>query len=219
MSDKAIENALRHRDDLAKRINQAQQQIEEWRRAAAETDAFIEAWHKFADGEQAFFPSPEKARRVGGVVDPIGEPMPLPEKVLRKRAGANNSSKEAVARVTQELIAVHGQPIQRPVLLNLLRERGLVIEGAEPETVLSTMLWRMGKEGAPILHLKGIGYWDAEKDWPDARHFPSVRKKLDAEGVFKDLDAPPAPRSERALDGRNYDAPPPPEDDDDNSPF
>ncbi|WP_143079679.1 hypothetical protein [Bosea lupini] len=185
MSDKALENALRHRDAIAAQINRAQQQIEEWRRSAAEIDAFIATWHKYADVTNA------ATAKEPVVVMPIRDDIPLPSPSPRKRMATNNSTKEEVARVTRELIEVHGAPIQRTVLLNLLRERGLVIDGTEPETVLSTMLWRMSKEGAPIVHLKGIGYWDSERDWPAARHFPSLAKKLEAEGAFSGLDKEP----------------------------
>ncbi|WID95541.1 hypothetical protein QO058_22690 [Bosea vestrisii] len=182
MSDKALENALRQRDAIAAQINQAQQQIEEWQRSAAEIDAFVAAWHKFADAAIAV------GTKAPVVVFPIRNDIPLPAPSPRKRMATHNSTKEEVARVTRELIEVHGAPIQRTVLLNLLRERGLVIEGTEPETVLSTMLWRMSKEGAPIVHLKAIGYWDSEKDWPEARHFPSLAKKLETEGAFSGLN-------------------------------
>lgn len=152
MTDVAIRNAERERDALAVKVNAAQAQIDDWKREIARIDQFVADWHRFAGTSPEVLPATS-------------------DKVTTKRSTAKNSAKEDVARVTRELIAVHGTPIQRPVLLKLLRERGLVIEGAEPETVLSTMLWRMSK-GAQIVHLKGIGYWMSEKDWPSAGYSP-----------------------------------------------
>ncbi|WP_449257185.1 hypothetical protein [Bosea sp. (in: a-proteobacteria)] len=152
MTDVAIRNAERERDALAVKVNAAQAQIDDWKREIARIDQFVADWHRFAGTSPEAIPGKS-------------------DKATAKRPAGKNSAKEDVARVTRELISVHGTPIQRPVLLNLLRERGLVIEGAEPETVLSTMLWRMSK-GAQIVHLKGVGYWMSEKDWPSAGYSP-----------------------------------------------
>lgn len=146
MADAAIRNAERERDNLVVKVNAAVAQIEEWKREIGRIDQFVADWHRFAGT------APEAAT-------PQADAKPA-----AKARALKNSTKEEVAKLTRELIDVHGAPIQRPVLLNLLRERGMVIEGAEPETVLSTMLWRMSKP-AQIVHLKGVGYWTSEKDW------------------------------------------------------
>lgn len=151
MTDVAIRNAERERDALAAKVNAAVAQIEEWKREIGRIDQFVADWHRFAGT------SPEAT--VEASVNTATKPRAL-----------KNSTKEQVAKMTRELIEVHGAPIQRSALLNLLRERGLVIDGAEPETVLSTMLWRMSKP-AHIIHIKGVGYWTSEKDWGNHKSF------------------------------------------------
>jgi hypothetical protein len=146
MADAAIRNAERERDALAAKVNAAVAQIEDWKREIARIDQFVADWHRFAGVE------PETAPQA-----PAAKAVPKPRAV-------KNSTKEEVAKLTREMIEAHGAPINRAALLAMLRERGLVIEGGEPETVLSTMLWRMGA-AAQIVHLKGVGYWTSEKDW------------------------------------------------------
>lgn len=75
----------------------------------------------------------------------------------------------------------------------MLRERGLIIEGAEPETVLSTMLWRM-RDAAKIVHLKNVGYWTAEARWPPAHYIPNEKAEP------KENDPLSSDRRERELD-------------------
>jgi hypothetical protein len=53
-----------------------------------------------------------------------------------------NSKKEEVAEAAHAVILANGSPLSRLELYTMLIERGLTIEGADPETVVSTMLWR-----------------------------------------------------------------------------
>jgi hypothetical protein len=147
MSDVALRNAERQRDEMASRINAAQSQIDEWRREIGRIDQFISDWHRFAGADEA------KAESAAALA------------TVRKTTG--NSDKEEVARVARELIRKEGKPIQRSELLKRLREHGLIIEGANPETVLSTMLWRM-KDEARIVHIRQFGYWLKEEDYRPA---------------------------------------------------
>lgn len=176
MTDQALENALRKRDDLAANINKAQQQIEEWKRELTHTDSFISAWHQFAG---------TKSEDVPPIVGPIESDVLPP-----KRKNRNNSKKEDVAAEVRKLIEAAGHPIPRVDLYKALTEKGFVIEGTDPDMVLSTMLWRAG-EAAGVKRLDKGGYWLLEADWPDAGYFPNEIAKLhdqmDAGGAFDDL--------------------------------
>lgn len=162
MPDKAIENAMSRREELAAKINEAQQRLEEWRRELARADAFIRDWHVFA-----------------------GEPIPSEEAADRFVAtgtvgGRNrrNSKKEEVARQARELILDRNEPIGRTELYELLtKERGLTIEGTDPEMVLSTMLWRMKDR---IVRLKSGGYWLPEKPYEPANYWPDIEDMMEA---------------------------------------
>jgi len=140
MPDSVLENAERARDELAAKINSHQAQIDDWRRDMARIEQFIEYYHMFSvvnvgDGRLAI-------RRV--------------EEESRRRT-TGNSSKEEVSKTARWIIGNATDPIPRPALLAALRKQGLVIEGAEPETVLSTMLWRTRNDYG-VVHLKGKGY-------------------------------------------------------------
>lgn len=151
MPDKAFENAMARREILAKAINDAVQSLEGMRSELKTVDAFIEQWRKFA-GEVSveivrpdilFVPSPRKNKR--------------------------NSKKEEIADAAIEEINKLGEPIPRVNLLTLLINRGLIIEGGDPEVVLSTMLWRMRHK---VARLKKGGYWDASRPSPDGSYVP-----------------------------------------------
>jgi Tfp pilus assembly protein FimV len=151
VADTALQNAKRQRDELAAKINAAQAQIEEWKREAARADRFIQDWHAFA----------------GHVVAPAGDIPPhssvadTPSSNSTSKRTKGNSDKDAVARAAREVIEQAGKPVARAELLARIRERGLTIEGSPPETVLSTMLWRM-KDDVKLVHIKGLGYWLAD---------------------------------------------------------
>lgn len=152
MSDKALQNAIRHRDDLAAQINKAQQQIEEWRRSVAETDAFIATWRRFAgdDSDQDAPPPP-----------PPPPPPAVEEEphTPRRRKPTNNSKKEDVAEFARQLITDAGRPLSRAELFDGLTGLGLTIDGTDPQMVLSTMLWRMKDR---VVRLEKGGYWLTE---------------------------------------------------------
>ncbi|WP_375598313.1 hypothetical protein [Devosia sp. Naph2] len=86
---------------------------------------------------------------------------------------ARNPKKEEVAKVAREIIEEAGHPLNRGDLFQRLQSKGIDLQGANPQMVLSTMLWRAG-EKAGIVRLKrsGGGYWLKERPWPDAGYDP-----------------------------------------------
>lgn len=149
MSDKAYENAAARRDELARGINQGQQRLETLRSELRGIEAFLDQWRKFA-GVAAAAHEP----------NPTFDPSNPPEHILRWRAKRKNSKKEEVANAAREVILANGKPLSRSDLYTILTERGLIIEGADPEMVLSTMLWRSKDK---IVRLPKFGYWVAER--------------------------------------------------------
>jgi hypothetical protein len=141
MSDKAYENAIRRRDELAREINGAQQRIDAFRSELRGVDTFLEQWRKFAgvEGPRAGDSYTENIRTAA---------------IARK-----NPKKEDVADAAYEIIQEHGEPMARSELYKRLIERGMVLNGSDPEMVLSTMLWRMQNR---IKRLKKGGYWLAD---------------------------------------------------------
>ena len=171
MSDKALENAMAKRDELAVRINQAQQQIDEWRREIARVDAFIWAWHDFAgvSGATELVSEAVRPAFVQPSMLPLGHADAGVVEVERPKRTRNNSRKEDVAEGAREIIAERGQPVPRSELFKALLEKGYIIEGTDPGMVLSTMLWRMRHR---VARLKTGGYWLAEVPCPEAGYEP-----------------------------------------------
>ena len=162
MSDKAVfEKATARRDELAKSINDAQQTLEFLRSELRGVDSFINQWKKFA-----------------GVVDlEIGRvTVSLTPKSATQGPIRKNSKKEAVAEAAYEFIKELNAPVPRVNLLTLLVNRGLIIEGGDPEVVLSTMLWRMRSR---IVRLRKGGYWRADAPSPDGSYVPGQSNDAD----------------------------------------
>lgn len=170
MTDIALQNAERQRDELLARRNALRDELSlvEGRLAAA--DAFIYQWHAFADDT----PLEGQGSATGmiatqAIATGATTPTILPAVPNKRR----NSKKEDVAAAARQLIETAGSPMTRSDLFKRLEERGLVMDGSDPEMVLSTMLWRAG-EAAGVARLKKGGYWLSEKDWPEAGYFPSL---------------------------------------------
>jgi hypothetical protein len=152
MPDKAYENAKARRDELARTINEAQQRMDAMRGELHGIDTFLEQWRKFA-----------------GVEAPTAQPSPLSQgSVYRRERPHRNSKKEEVAQAAREILNAEGRPLPRTELYKRLVDRGLVIEGSDPEMVLSTMLWRMSGQ---IVRLPK-GYWPTDVPYPEGGYIP-----------------------------------------------
>ena len=153
MSDKAYENAASRRDELAKEINDTQQRLEALRSELRGVDTFLDQWRKFAG----------ITMKANDATDTAAFVVAAPRRIRK------NSKKEEVAKTAYEIIAAEGRPLFRSELFNKLIERGLTIEGADPEMVLSTMLWRMRNV---VTRLPGGGYWTVNRPSPDGKYTP-----------------------------------------------
>lgn len=145
--------AMAERDRLQARVNSTLQQIDDWKREIAQITTFIDLYDRFSAMEVE---DHDRQVRPGRVM-------------LRKTTG--NSDKEDVALHTRVLIEGFGRPIPRPELLELLRGHGLTIDGANAETVLSTMLWRT-KDSHRIVHIRNHGYWLMDQPYIEGHYFP-----------------------------------------------
>jgi hypothetical protein len=145
MADRAYENAMARRDELARAINEAQQLIEGMRTELRGVDTFLGQWRKFAGVTEPAGVDP--------ALNDIAKPPPWIPKRMR------NSKKEDVAEAAYEIIKERGEPMTRSDLYDRLIARGMVLNGSDPQMVLSTMLWRMPSR---IKRLKKGGYWLAD---------------------------------------------------------
>ncbi|WP_147283758.1 hypothetical protein [Bosea caraganae] len=155
MSDTAYRNAAARRDAFAKEINKLQQRLEEVRREVARIDKFLHDWVEFAGG----MPPGVAVDSVHVADSREDTPRPRPK----------NPSKEVVIESALEIIREYGKPMNRSDLFHSLAKQGVVLEGADPEMVLSTMLWRMRKK---IARLPNFGYWPANLPYEPASYTP-----------------------------------------------
>jgi hypothetical protein len=174
MTDDALRNAENQRDQLLIEIDRMKSEVDVLVQRLAVANAFIKQWHDFAgDKPVEVVNNPGTVSRpdlvVGAAANSLAESTP------RKK----NSRKEEVAAAARKVIEEAGMPVMRAELFKILTSLGFVIDGTEPEMVLSTMLWRAG-EAAGVTRLKnGGGYWLTEEDWAPARYFPSHARALD----------------------------------------
>jgi hypothetical protein len=167
MSDEALKNAESRRDELAKLINDAQQQIEQWRKELGRIEGWIKEWHQFAGSGQYDTVHADVVATISAQKIP-------------------NTKKEVVAEFARKIIEERGEPVSRSDLYRVLtKAHGFRIAGSDPEMVLSTMLWRT-RDAFNIVRLsKGGGYWLKERPWkavgydPDDDDIPQIADNRD----------------------------------------
>lgn len=158
MSDPAIAGALAQRKQLETKLAECEAKIKRLRAQLADTNKFIAQWEKFS-GQVAF--------DLGDQLTPATSTNPSQNGTdSQSRARVRNPKKEIVARAVAEILQAAGSPMSRADLFKALEEKGIHISGADPEMVLSTMLWRAGGQFR-IERLKGGGYWFSDKPLPD----------------------------------------------------
>ncbi|WP_099557076.1 hypothetical protein [Hartmannibacter diazotrophicus] len=160
MSDKAFENAKMKKEQLLARKKVILQEMSEIDDTINRIDRFMKDWQSFAEDSV-----PDQ---------PISDGGSLMQRTPRTR----NPSKEDVAEAAYEIIQERGEPIPRDELFDLLSERGITIQGKDPQMVLSTMLWRMKDV---IIRIPNYGYWLRNEPHPEAGYDPSTPYRADDE--------------------------------------
>lgn len=154
--DAAYRNAMAQRDQLAAEINEVQQRLEELRRKLAVVDNFLRQWVEFAGKAPSMPPVESGDRSLVG----MHTPKPRPK----------NPPKEVVIESVLSILRERGEPMSRAELFAALGERGIVLEGSDPQMVLSTMLWRMREKVTRLP--KNMGYWPADVPYEPAGYVP-----------------------------------------------
>lgn len=166
MPDRAVENAKAMKDQLLARKRRLLAELQDIDDQIGRIDAFVKDWHLFAESD------PESA--VDKLADVNANKAATSQPVKRKATG--NSRKEDVAAAARYVILERGVPIMRDELYDLLTAQGMVIQGKDPQMVLSTMLWRMRDQ---IARVKGGGYWPADIPNQEAGYDPATATDLD----------------------------------------
>ncbi|GJL94823.1 MAG: hypothetical protein DHS20C05_12280 [Hyphococcus sp.] len=159
MTASPIEKAKEFRKQLLNRLSELKKQRKSVEKQLDDVDKFI------AMSEALEADDIEALEVFTGVPNESGTSK---SKTNRKH---RNSPKEEVAEAARVLIAANGKPMPRSDLFSALVERGLIIEGQNPEMILSTMLWRQKDK---VVRLKGGGYWLAERPWKAKDYEPSA---------------------------------------------
>lgn len=188
MSDRALANAEAKRNQLVDRKRALLAELTDIDEQVGQIDRFIKAWHAFAEDE------PQKA--VENLSDSGANKTATSEPVNKKATG--NSRKEDVAAAARYVILERGAPIMRDELYELLTAQGMVIQGKDPQMVLSTMLWRMRDQ---IARVKSGGYWPADIPNEEAGYDPATARDID-NALNKPLSEVIDPDSEVAIDAR-----------------
>ncbi len=157
--DTAYQNAKAKLEELNRKINALQAKLEAATFERDRAKRFLEDWSIFSAGS---------VQLSSLSTDTLSKES---SHSARKLPSVKNSRKEDVAEKARELIEKAGKPMMREELFPALTESGLIIEGSDPQMVLSTMLWRM-RDSAKIVRLKGGGYWLAEREYAPASYFP-----------------------------------------------
>ncbi|MDX8468953.1 hypothetical protein RFM26_24905 [Mesorhizobium sp. VK23B] len=158
MSDVALENAKALKIKALSEIARLEAELRGWHDRISMAEHFIDQWNAFASGAvenpvESVFAEQNKTA-----------PSPVKRKAIR------NSKKEDVAEAARAIIRERNAPVPRAELFQALVQRGLTMEGSDPEMVLSTMLWRMRTR---VARLKSGGYWLADEPYPEGNYYPA----------------------------------------------
>lgn len=202
MSDVHHEKALELRTDIISEIDEVIQRVADLQKRLAllcarrdAVDQMLTAWgggiesypNKTGDKDKVLLEKAldEADEESAPAVKHDADKAPRPQ---------DNASKEDVWKAARAIIEDLGTPIGRPDMYDYLtRDCGLKIEGANPLTVLSTMLWRTRHHSA-LKHFRTRGYWTADKPMPELGW-----SEDDASTWLEEL------RRERLADGTAYD--------------
>lgn len=133
-------------------IADAESRMVRLQREVADLLAWVETWHHLTGT-----PLPRAT---------AAEHIEKSEDTKSKRP--QNPNRELVAATVADLIRERGHPLSRRELFELLSQRGVIIQGKDPEMVLSTMLWRSRDQ---IVRLPKFGYWLKHEDYSDAGYW------------------------------------------------
>ena len=150
-----IEQALSRQRNV---IADANAEISRLQGQRGEIASWIEMWHTLAGKPQV----PVAAER-----SEIG--LPVSRHAKRKRP--NNPDKSVVVDKALEIIRERDEPMGRKALFVALAENGIVLEGTDPQMVLSTMLWRSKDR---IQRLPAFGYWPAGETYEPHEQIKNV---------------------------------------------
>lgn len=161
MIDKALENAEVQRKQLLERRNVLNAELIAVEDGLRRVETFIKEWHLFSEDTEGIF------NQLLVTEDRRNENKTAGSHSATKRP--RNPDRTRVAGVVREIIKERGEPVGRSELFAELKSRGIVIEGKDPEMVLSTMLWR---ERHRVVRLDKGGYWLKEVNYPPSDYYP-----------------------------------------------
>lgn len=172
MGDRALENAETLQKQLLARKQELHAELVNVEDRLAHVSRFIKSWHLFAEAD---FSDADRAY----IAKVVGEKNESGHTHTEEKVRPRNSRKEEVAEVARQIILERGEPVPRTELHAELVRRGLTIEGTDPEMVLSTMLWRMIRQGAPLVRLRSGGYWLSDRPHEESGYDPATATNLE----------------------------------------
>ena len=149
---------MARRNELASEIDKLNQRLGDLQAEADVIDAWLDMWRHFASSSAAPPRDSDESTAHSAGVDAVSSDNPVDSEKLERTRTTGNPKKEIVAEEARKLIQEAGEPLSRADLYKRLCDRGIVIEGKDPEQVLSTMLWRT-RNVVPIIRIPGGGYW------------------------------------------------------------
>lgn len=162
MSERSVDDVIYRRGQLMAQVREKMQELEVLNREIDKANALIDAWRAFFGDQVDTTKSPEFPQ---AVKSRNAESAPSTATPVKPK----NPPKERVAEVALELIREVGRPVSRREIFSRLGSSGIQLQGADPQMVLSTMLWRMKDR---IVRLPGFGYWLPDQPWEPAGFDP-----------------------------------------------
>lgn len=172
--DSALSRALARQGALRHEIEERQDEIRE-------IDTFLSLYRRFADDEPPNRAGTSESSQVPA--EDNDQPVSSDARSRTKRSGLTQPMFEKIVR---ELLLARGRPAQRRALLDLFRESGNIIGGADEMRNLGTKLWYAR---AALTNIRGEGYWPTDVPCPDVGYIPPQNDSDETQHTFTGLDS------------------------------
>ena len=136
--------------DLERRIADLRDAYDRAKAEVGRMLAFAEVYSELTGKPQTV-----SAQEIDSVIEPLRRPK--------------NPPRELVVANVLDIIHDLNRPASRKELFDALASRGILIEGKDPEMVLSTMLWRSQDR---VVRLPSHGYWPTRLQYEEADYYP-----------------------------------------------
>lgn len=155
-------------------FNDAQEMFDAITKRIAEREETMKRMHLENEADRNTLYAIEEFLRIWRAAHGIAETEPTQTPAINpppRRRKPRNPDRAIVVEKVRELIQTAEHPLSRADLFTMLANKGIEIQGKDPQMVLSTMLWRSQDR---VVRLGNNGYWLTEQPYEPLNYDPKI---------------------------------------------